>query len=82
MISFFFSIVSSFVTEMASFSIEHAFSFFSDDTVKGFIFNLWYNFATLVFSLYLVIVAVSAFQLMLGIDADHMAIKKLLPRIF
>lgn len=36
----------------------------------------------LVFSFYLVIVAVSAFQLMLGIDADHMSIKKLLPRIF
>lgn len=82
LISKFALMVSSFCTELATFAIQHAFSFFSDGKVKDFIFKFWYSFATLVFSFYLVIVAVSAFQLMLGIDADHMSIKKLLPRIF
>lgn len=78
----FFEMIAQFLTTLVGFALLHAFSFFSNPAIKDFIFNLWYSFATLVFSLYLVIVAISAFQLMLGIDQDHMAIKKLLPRIF
>lgn len=80
-ISKFFELIASFLTTFTGFALYHAFSFFSNDTVKEFIFKLWYGFANFTFAFYVIVMAIGSAQIVLGIDKDHASIKKFLPRV-
>lgn len=80
-VSYFFQIVSGMVTDLAAFALDHAYTFFSNDKVKDFIFDLWKKFTFSIFTFYVAVFVYGAVQMILGVDDDHATIKKFLPRV-